>query len=104
MIEKSPSCDDVVEPELLPVQTARERLFEALERPGIAESITLDNAFGRVLAADVVSPMNVPAQTNSAMDGYAIANESIPSRGEARLQLKGKAWACLLYTSPSPRD
>ena len=93
MIEKSPSCDDVVEPELLPVQTARERLFEALERPGIAESITLDDALGRVLAADVVSPMNVPAQTNSAMDGYAIANESIPVRGEARLQLKGTAWA-----------
>jgi molybdopterin biosynthesis enzyme len=30
-------------------------------------------ALGRVLAADVVSPIDVPAHDNSAMDGYAFA-------------------------------
>ena len=93
MIEKQPSCDDVVEPELLPVSEARERLFKALDRPGRTEKIALDAALGRVLAENVVSPMDVPAQTNSAMDGYAIARDSIPSEGEKRLELRGTAWA-----------
>ena len=93
MIEKQPSCDDVAEPELLPVSEARERLFEALERPGRTETIALDAALGRVLAANVVSPMDVPAQTNSAMDGFAIARQSIPVEGETRLELRGTAWA-----------
>ncbi|GAA3932068.1 molybdopterin molybdotransferase MoeA [Litoribacillus peritrichatus] len=36
------------------------------------ESVELMNATGRVLANDVVSPMNVPPKDNSAMDGYAL--------------------------------
>ena len=93
MIEKQPSCDDIAEPELLPVSVARERLFNALDRPGRTETIALDAALGRVLADNVESPMNVPAQTNSAMDGFAIARDSIPAEGETRLALKGTAWA-----------
>jgi molybdopterin biosynthesis enzyme len=32
-----------------------------------------DLALGRMLAADVISPIDVPAHDNSAMDGYAFA-------------------------------
>jgi molybdopterin molybdotransferase len=35
--------------------------------------VPLQQALGRVLAADVVSPIDVPAHDNSAMDGYAFA-------------------------------
>jgi molybdopterin molybdotransferase len=35
------------------------------------ETQTLTEALGRVLAADIVSPIDVPAHDNSAMDGYA---------------------------------
>ncbi|HEX5635173.1 MAG TPA: hypothetical protein VFX50_18140, partial [Gemmatimonadales bacterium] len=33
--------------------------------------IPLDDALGLVLAQDVASPLDIPAWTNSAMDGYA---------------------------------
>lgn len=33
--------------------------------------VTLDDANGRVLATDAISPVNVPQHINSAMDGYA---------------------------------
>jgi molybdopterin molybdotransferase len=33
--------------------------------------VPLDDALGHVLAADVRSPLDIPAHTNSAMDGYA---------------------------------
>ena len=39
-------------------------------------------ALGRVLAADVVSPIDVPAHDNSAMDGYAFAGAEL--RADAR--------------------
>ena len=47
------------------------------------ESIALAQADGRVLAGDVVAPLNLPPFTNSAVDGYAIRGEDLPA-GEAR--------------------
>lgn len=37
------------------------------------ETLPLSKALGRILASNIVAPMNVPPQANSAMDGYAIA-------------------------------
>jgi molybdopterin molybdotransferase len=39
--------------------------------------IPLDDALGSVLAEDVVSPLDIPAWTNSAMDGYAARGEDV---------------------------
>jgi molybdopterin molybdotransferase len=36
------------------------------------EETALDNATGRVLAVDIIAPLNVPAFDRSAMDGYAL--------------------------------
>ena len=36
------------------------------------QQLELTQALGKTLAHDVVSPMNVPTENNSAMDGYAI--------------------------------
>ena len=93
MIEKQPSCDDVDEPALLPVAEARRRLFDALQVVRESETVSLANALNRVLATDVVSPMDVPAQANSAMDGYALHSSSIPTMGEAKLRVRGCAFA-----------
>jgi len=93
MIEKQASCDDVSEPELLPVDIAKQRLFESLTSIKSVENISLDKALHRVLSRDIVSPMDVPSQTNSAMDGYAISSSSIPPSGETNLRLVGTAWA-----------
>lgn len=93
MIEKQPSCDDIAEPGLLPVAEARERLFAALTPSDRVEKIAIRQSLHRVLAQDVVSPVNVPSQANSAMDGFAIHRSSIPEKGEQSLHLLGTAWA-----------
>ncbi len=100
MIEKQPSCDDVSEPELLPVDVARQRLFDSLSVIKSSERVALDKAQFRVLANGVVSPLNVPAQANSAMDGYALSASSIPAQDEASLKVIGTAWAGKPYEGP----
>lgn len=93
MIEKQASCDDIVDPALMPVAEARRRLFESLQPLSQVESVSLDAAFCRVLSSDIISAFDVPMQANSAMDGYALNSQSIPQFGEASLTLVGTAWA-----------
>jgi molybdopterin molybdotransferase len=55
------------------------------------EEITFDDAFGRVLAEDVLSPINSPPFDRAAMDGYAIRGEDsfgAAPRNPVSLQLK----------------
>src|SRR5262245_51562268 len=50
------------------------------------EVVPLAQALGRVLADDVISPIDVPAHDNSAMDGYAFAGGALPSDGALTLR------------------
>ncbi len=59
-------------PPLLAFDQAREQLLSMATAPDRVEKVPLLQALGRVLAATVVSPMDVPAFANSAMDGYAV--------------------------------
>src|SRR4051812_27415405 len=54
-----------------------ERRFRAAVdcRPIGSESIPLDAALGRVLAADVASPVDVPSFDRSNFDGFAVVAE-----------------------------
>ena len=54
-----------------------ERRFRAVLdlTPRLTEPVTLDAAFGRVLAADVVSPVDVPSFDRSNVDGFAVMAE-----------------------------
>lgn len=59
--------------------------------------LPLFEALGRVLAADVVSPFDVPPHDNSAMDGYAFAGAQLAAGTVLTLKvvgtaLAGKAW------------
>ena len=58
---------------------AREAALRILEdvRRQPALRIPLDDALGLVLAQDVVSPLDIPAWTNSAMDGYAVRGDDV---------------------------
>ncbi len=56
------------------------------------EALPLADALGRILAQDIVSPINVPAHDNSAMDGFAIQADDY-ERGLRRYWLIGKALA-----------
>jgi molybdopterin molybdotransferase len=51
------------------------------------------STLGRILAADIIAPHDVPAHDNSAMDGYAVCFDSLASEGETRLTVVGTAFA-----------
>lgn len=67
---------------MLSVEEAQERIL-AGRRPLAAEDVALDALVGRVLAADLVAPLDLPPFANSAMDGYAVRAEDLTSASEA---------------------
>jgi molybdopterin molybdotransferase len=58
------------------------RILEEVERQP-ALRIPLDDALDSVLAEDVVSRLDIPAWTNSAMDGYAARGEDVRGASES---------------------
>ncbi len=92
-IEKQPSCDDPAEPALLPVAEAKRRIAELVPALQDVENVNTVVSAGRVLARAILSPLNVPAATNSAMDGYAISHGDIPQSGEQSLDVVGECYA-----------
>jgi molybdopterin molybdotransferase len=57
---------------LISADDALARLLAAVVPLGLAENVATPEAWGRVLAQDVVSGVHVPPEDNSAMDGYAL--------------------------------
>ncbi len=61
---------------MIPVEEALNRILSAISvQP--AEQVSLRNALGRVLAADVTSRRTQPPSAMSAMDGYAVRAEDV---------------------------
>ncbi|WP_077033689.1 gephyrin-like molybdotransferase Glp [Pelomonas sp. KK5] len=66
---------------LLSLDDALAALLAAVGPLGRGESVSTFDALGRVLAADVVSQLDVPPADNTAMDGYALrAADVAPGR------------------------
>lgn len=63
---------------MIPVEEARERILKALP-PAEPVDVPTAQALGLVVARDVVSPTDVPPFDNSAMDGYALRLQDLPS-------------------------
>jgi molybdopterin molybdotransferase len=81
-------------PMRLSVEEAQRRVLElAAARRLPAESVDLDDALGRVLAADVSVPHDLPPFANAAMDGYALRGEDLPRAGERALRVAGELFA-----------
>lgn len=57
------------------------------------ETLALADALDRVLAEDVVSPIDVPAHDNAAMDGYAFAGSQLQAGVHLVLRVVGQALA-----------
>ena len=77
----------------LSVAQARQAIHAALQPITGQEVLPLHQALGRVLAAAVVSPINVPAHDNSAMDGYAFASAALQPGGTTELRSVGSLMA-----------
>lgn len=70
-LAQDPSCMDDYDPNAMSVAQARQFIKQFLSPVVETETVAVMQALGRVLAANIVSPSNVPSHNNSAMDGYA---------------------------------
>jgi molybdopterin molybdotransferase len=86
------SADDY-DPNAMPVEKARGHIRSFLEPVTAVERLSIRAALGRVLAEEVISPVNVPQHDNSAMDGYAVRFDDLRQDGEATLKVIGTAFA-----------
>jgi len=89
-LANNPSCMDDYDPNAMHVAKAREYIQQFLNPVSEAETLALRDSLGRVLAADITSPANVPNYDNSAMDGYALKASDLAT---PRLQVVGTAFA-----------
>lgn len=75
--EKEAACCDTLSPAFLSVAQGQEKILSLVNTVAETEACKIEDAYGRVLADHVVSPVNVPQYTNSAMDGYAIRGDDV---------------------------
>ena len=72
-------------PDLLTVAQAQQLLVDAMSPVTDIERISITDADKRIIAQDVVSPINVPQHDNSAMDGYALCDAGLHSSATSEL-------------------
>ncbi|MDH4149343.1 MAG: molybdopterin molybdotransferase MoeA [Betaproteobacteria bacterium] len=87
------SCADDYDPNSIPVPKAREVIARFLSPVSTMERVAVRAALGRVLAEDVVSPVDVPSHDNSAMDGYAVRFADLKQDGKVTLKVAGSSFA-----------
>jgi molybdopterin molybdotransferase len=92
-LEQIASCISGYDPNALPVAQAQEFLARLVRPVAGVERLAIRAALGRVLAHEVVSPIDVPAHDNSAMDGYALRGADLARGGDTRLRIAGRGLA-----------
>jgi molybdopterin molybdotransferase len=81
------------DPNALPVAQAQ-RIVQDFVQPILGiETVTIWQALDRVLAADVISPISVPAHDNSAMDGFAFQGADLLPEAQTTLSIVGTVFA-----------
>jgi molybdopterin molybdotransferase len=78
---------------LLNIEEALASIKSAIQPVADVEQVALDHALGRVLAGEMLSPINIPYAQNSAMDGYAISSKDIDADKPFSLNIAGTSWA-----------
>ncbi|MDE1942451.1 MAG: molybdopterin molybdotransferase MoeA [Betaproteobacteria bacterium] len=79
------SCADEYDPHSMTVEQARSVIARYLKPVAGTMRVPVRSALNRVLAEDVLSPLDVPAHANSAMDGYAVRFSDLAASGETGL-------------------
>lgn len=92
----APAVDRALDrdPAALAVDEAQRLICERITPVEASERLPLLAALDRVLAEDIISPINVPAYDNSAMDGYALRGADLPAEGAtSTFKIIGVAYA-----------
>ena len=87
------SCLSSYDPDALPVRDAQRIIREFVQPVRAVEQVALRAALGRVLAQDVISPIDVPAHDNSAMDGFALRGSDLRADAPVTLRVIGTTFA-----------
>jgi molybdopterin molybdotransferase len=104
-MKKTPSTENQItdqetDNQILSVKQAQSWIQEHITAITDTEEVDLKSALGRVLASDILSPIDVPAHNNSAMDGYAFNGAQLVTDQDLNLQIVGAAYAGHPYTKP----
>src|SRR2546430_5828935 len=70
---------------LLPVDEVERIIRERITPVAEIETVPLHAASGRVIAREVVAPIDLPPFDNSAVDGYAVRHADLDAHAETRL-------------------
>ena len=84
----------------MPVDKARNFISKVLTPMTATERVHIRAALGRVLAEDIISPLDVPGHDNSAMDGWAYRHADIDAGGATRMKRIGTSYAGKPYLGP----
>jgi molybdopterin molybdotransferase len=88
------------EPNGLPVAQAQQIIRDFIIPVHAIEKVAVRSALERVLAADIVSPIDVPAHDNSAMDGFAFRSADLDKSRPVTLEVVGSAYAGQSFPGP----
>ena len=78
---------------LLPIADMERMIAKRVQPVTETESVPLTAARGRVLAADVTAPIDLPPFDNSAVDGYAVRHRDLAAQFETTLAVSGRLTA-----------
>ena len=92
------SCADDYDPNSMPVAKARAFIHTFLSPVKGVARLPIRTALGRVLADDIISPVNVPAHINSAMDGWALRFDDLKADAGATFTEVGTSFAGQPFT------
>lgn len=87
------SCMDDFDPESITPDQAAEHIQSAIQPVNEVETVSTMDALDRVLAAEARSEIDVPGHTNSAMDGYAVRGQDLPTNESRTFTLIGSSFA-----------
>ena len=100
-------------PALQSVEQAIEKLLASVEPVPECETTTIDKALARIAAQPYQSPINIPPEDNSAMDGFALHTDTLKltttlpisarvAAGQSRTTLKPGTAARIFTGAPIP--
>jgi molybdopterin molybdotransferase len=78
---------------LLPLSEMERLIGERVTPVAETERVPLRGARGRVTAADVKAPVDLPPFDNSAVDGYAVRHADLREDGDSKLVISGRLTA-----------
>ena len=94
------SCADDYDPNSMPVDKARDFISKVLTPITVTERLHIRAALGRVIAEDIVSPLDVPGHDNSAMDGWAYRHADLVDGETTVMKRVGTSFAGKPYLGP----